>query len=190
MITYTIHGFNVKDFGSRTIDKLIPFLENSGHTVLELDYPWHGRVRTRLCNASMAKILSQVVEPHSIIFGHSNGCAIIYLMAELGVKFSYVGLINPALDRNKTIQNALQVVTYYAENDLATRLAKWVPWSPWGDQGRVGYCGDNPAHENRHLGSVGHSGVFQRPDLLKRIAKAVPLSLVRTNAALMPYLSE
>ena len=170
-IAYTIHGFNVKDFGSRTMDKLNPYLKEQGFDVFELDYPWHGRIKTRLCNKSMAKILSQVIEPESYIFGHSNGCAIIYLLSELGITFRYVGLINPALDRYRTIVSADHVKTYFAPNDTATRLAKLIPLSIWGDQGRVGYQGGSPLHENALLGNVGHSGVFNRPELLDNIAK-------------------
>lgn len=153
------------------MDKLKPYLEEQGFDVFELDYPWHGRIKTRLCNRSMAKILSQVIEPGSYIFGHSNGCAIIYLLSELGVTFKYVGLINPALDRYRTILSAKYVKTYFAPNDTATVFAKLIPLSIWGNQGRVGYKGWNPLHKNTSLGNVGHSGVFNRPGLLDNIAK-------------------
>lgn len=169
MKAYLIHGFNVKDRGANTTDKLRPHLEALGYDVTELDYPWFGRVKTRLCNKAMAMIAAETVEDGSMVFGHSNGCAVIYYMAQFNSNFSHITLINPALDAKKVPAGDCGVDVWYASNDQPVRIAKYIPYSPWGDQGRVGYVGSDPRVQNHPLGTIGHSGAFKKPALLARI---------------------
>ena len=85
MITYLLHGFNVRDGGADTVEKLRPFILNDPNSgmVKSWKYGWFGLVSVLFKNATVAKKLKQA---HSQNYsptacnavGHSNGCAIQY----------------------------------------------------------------------------------------------------------------
>lgn len=176
MKAYTIHGMNTSDRGAAGMDRLAGVLREADifEEVIELDYPWFGLGRAKMCNGSLALMVANLVEPNSAIFGHSNGAAIIYrASAQCQASFAYACLLNPALRSDLTIPQAAAVDTWYAPDDFPTLLARWsrglIP-SVWGAQGRTGYTGSNSKHSNRLLGDVGHSGVFEDEDLMRIIA--------------------
>ena len=163
---YLLHGFNVHDQGNASVDTLIPSLEAmSGYKVIDLDYGFFFRLRVRLCNRSVAKILASIVEPDDVVIGHSNGCAIIYEAVTYGAKFAKAVLITPALDSDIAI-SVDQVKVFYSPTDKATWLAKYIPLSIWGNQGRKGYTGpyrkgySQVNMDMKYGQSLGHSGVF------------------------------
>lgn len=167
---YLVHGFNVKDDGRATTGSLRKYLEESGHTVRELRYGWMGRVRVRLCNASVARVLANLADPGSYIVAHSNGAAIAYLAAEYAIASTFKGvfLINPALDSDLEIPNVDKVHVFYSESDKWTSISKWIPWSKWGDQGKKGFTGDAEKEKYRQTEldstfghEMEHSGIFK-----------------------------
>lgn len=171
---YLIHGFNVRDGGAKTTDLLGPLYRKAGFRVKELDYGFTGLLRTKMCNRPVAKVLATTLIPGSLIVGHSNGCALIWRMARAGAKFDRAVLINPALDRRKTIDGAASVHVWHSPSDLATHMARLIPFSKWGNQGQVGYVGEDERYRNfneDHIVNkrVGHSGVFREPELLQTI---------------------
>jgi len=166
---YLIHGFNVKDGGASTTGSLREGLEVAGHTVKELQYGWMGRVRVRLCNGSVGRVLADMAEDDSYLVAHSNGCAIAYLAALHAPPntFKKVFLINPALDAKLEIPNVNKVHVLYAQSDPWTRLARYIPFSRWGRQGQVGFTGDAKLGKYTQTEMDGvfgekmyHSGVF------------------------------
>ena len=100
-----------------------------------------GRVRVRLCNTSVARVLADMADDDSIVIAHSNGCAIAYKAALYGAPFKHAILINPALDADKEIPNVRKVTVCYAPSDPWTRLARFIPLSDWGRQGQIGFTG-------------------------------------------------
>lgn len=173
---YLLHGFNVKDRGAGSVDKLFPYLVQAGYEPVELDYFRKGRIGVRLCNKGMANIIAQTVEPGSIAIGHSNGCAIIHMATHFGAGFSQVVYINPAL--NNDLVPGAQVGKFHvwhSPSDKAVRLAKFIPGSLWGNMGAVGYRGDDmrAANYNKEddyaMSSDSHSDVFN-DDLLAYFA--------------------
>lgn len=141
-LVYLIHGFNVSDGGASTTDSIRPYLEAEGITVRELDYGHFFRVKVRLCNEGLAKMIANLVKPGSSCIAHSNGGALAYLACEFGAPFKNVILVNPALDSDKAIAKQVEnVQVWYSPNDKWTKLAKYVPFSPWGSQGHTGYTG-------------------------------------------------
>jgi len=167
MIAYLVHGFNIKDGGAGTTDRLVPLLERRGYKPVEIDYGYFGLGRVRMCNHGASKILASIVEPGSIAIGHSNGCAILRDAARFGAKFQHVTLINPALDEDADFPFAASVNVWHSPTDVATLASRFLFRHPWGSMGRFGYSGDSLVFENYNedvifKDSVGHSGVFLR----------------------------
>jgi pimeloyl-ACP methyl ester carboxylesterase len=171
---YLIHGFNVRDDGAGTTDLLAPLFEDAGLRVKQLDYGYFERVRVRLCNDSMARVIATTLIPNSLVVAHSNGCDVVYRAAKHGAIFQRAVLINPALDADKAIDNAKQVQVWYSPSDSWTRLARFIPRSNWGNQGCVGYKGNDARYANFNEdvifnSTVGHSGVFKHDYMLRAI---------------------
>jgi len=142
-LVYLIHGFNVKDSGKSTTDSIKPYMEELGFIVRELDYGYFHRVRVRLCNESVARMIAELVKPGSACIAHSNGGALVYLACEFGAPFEYVSLVNPALDSKLAISKKYvkHVDVWYSPRDPWVNLAQYIPWSIWGAQGKTGYTG-------------------------------------------------
>ena len=141
-LVYLIHGFNVKDGGAGTTDSIRPYLEEKGLVVKEVDYGFFHRIRVRLCNDGLAKVIAELVKPDSTCIAHSNGGNLAWKACEYGAPFKNVILVNPALDADKVIAKQVEnVQVWYSPNDFWTGIAKYIPLSDWGEQGRTGYTG-------------------------------------------------
>ena len=178
MICYLVHGFNVKDGGKNTVDKLIPHLIDRGFECIELDYGFFNLARVRLCNRAVARTIAATVAPDSIAIGHSNGCAIIYRAALAGAMFRHVTLINPALDAAKSIEGADTVNVWYSTSDNAVRASRLLWRHTWGNQGRIGHT--NPDARYRQFNAdlefgdkVGHSGIFETDNRLAKVVERI-----------------
>ena len=163
MKVYLLHGFNVKDGGKNTIDHLIEPLTNAGHEVVEIDYGRLLRVRVRLLNEPIARVIAATVTPGSILIGHSNGATLAWMAAKFGAPVSKIFLINPALDRDAELPG-VPVVCYHSPSDKVTWLAKFIPGSPWGSAGRNGLIGSINYNLEAIVGDeVGHSDALWNP---------------------------
>jgi hypothetical protein len=172
---YLIHGFNVDDEGRGTVGWMKPILEEAGHKVVMIKYGWLWRVRVRLCNSRLAKVISSMAEPRSIAIGHSNGCDLIHRACMEGAPFKSVILFNPALDNDTKFPEQLSNISvFYSANDKATSLAKWIPFSKWGNMGTVGYRGEDPRvvnfnEEDITRKKMRHSDFSKYPNLFGQI---------------------
>lgn len=178
MICYLVHGFNVKDGGKKTVDKLIPHLAERGFECIELDYGFFGLARVRLCNRAVARTVAATVAPDSIAIGHSNGCAIIYRAAMAGARFRHVTLINPALDAGKAIEGADSVNVWYSPSDEAVMASRLLWRHTWGNQGRVGHTNADARYRQFNADlefgdKVGHSGIFERDNRLATVVDRI-----------------
>lgn len=176
MICYLIHGFNVKDRGAETTDRLKPHLAGYGYTPVDLDYGWTGMIKVRLCNRSIARAMAAAIIPGSAVIGHSNGAALIYQAARAGARFSHVTLINPALDSDLTIKGADSVNVWFSPSDRIVWAARWLRRHTWGDQGRVGCTERDARYHNINADiafadQVGHSGIFDKERRLQAIVR-------------------
>lgn len=146
---YLAHGFNVKDGGAGTTDRLRPYFEKAGYNVVEIDYLWSGLLGVQLCNKKLAMMLSRLAERDSIAVGHSNGCAILHAASLFGAKFEQMIYINPALDRDKAPGSQVSFLhVYHSPSDIPVTIAKYMPWHDWGDMGARGYSGSDPRVTN------------------------------------------
>ena len=175
-----VHGFNVKDGGAHTTDKLRPYLESAGYRVVELDYNWTGLIGVRLCNAKLAKVIARMTDlvPGKLIaIGHSNGCAILQAASMRGAKFDQLVFINPALNSKARIGEQVRYIhVWHSPHDKAVTFARFLPFHKWGNMGAVGYRGKDPRFFNydKESGrwvypdgepakSASHSDVFEQP---------------------------
>ena len=171
MKIYLIHGFNVADGGRNTTDRLAIPLTSAGHKVVELDYGhWH-RLRVRLANKPLAKLIAAMAEPGSVLIGHSNGACLAQMAAIAGAQISRMVLINPALDAAAALPPDIRCDVYHSPSDRVVELAKWIPWSPWGNMGRIGSTGNGINHDLEKItgNEIGHSGAFSEPLFLDHL---------------------
>ena len=161
---HIIHGIHVSE-PDNSVGKLRPYFETYGYPVLVHDYghifAWQARFR----NEGIAERIAKHVQPGDIVIGHSNGCAIIHLMAKKGVQFKGAVLINAALDRDAQIENGAEWVhVYHNKGDGWTSLSRLLFWHPWGAMGQKGYEG--PDRRVRNFDCYpdvdGHSDIFTK----------------------------
>jgi pimeloyl-ACP methyl ester carboxylesterase len=155
--TILVHGFNVSDSGSGTVEKLRPALGllDNMHVTSHY-YGWLGFIGVYLCNRRIASTLANRVENFNkrgkvCAIGHSNGCAILLEAARQGAVFDHVVFINPALRTNSEIPASIShLLIIHTKNDQAVRLAQFVESIPflellipnfWGAMGAYGYKG-------------------------------------------------
>lgn len=142
MNCYFVHGFNVRDDGARTIDKLAPYVETQGWNVKQFDYGWTGLFLTLVGNASRARTLAHLSQEGDSAIGHSNGCAIIHRATYDGAKFKRIVYINPALDVDARPAPGVQYcLVLHSPDDVAVWAARLLPFVLWGAMGRDGYKG-------------------------------------------------
>lgn len=162
---YLIHGYRTRNGGQDDVGRMSPYFAEAGLRVKILDYGFLDEFQTFMCNDNLAKALARTLIPDSLVVAFSNGGALVHRMAEQGAVFDRVCLVNPALDKDKTIARANLIHTWYSPSDMATGVAKFIPFVRWGDQGRVGYAGSNPVHlsfnaDRKFQARTGHGGVF------------------------------
>lgn len=160
------HGFNVKDGGKGTVDKLVPLLNGR---VQQADYGWFGLSSVLLHNDKIAQMITGMATPDSVGIGHSNGCALLVKAAQNGTRFKRLILINPALQDDIEIPSTVgKVYVLHNKFDLPVKAARLLNWFVpgrnflWGQMGNSGYQGDDPRVVNLNLSDYvnGHSAVF------------------------------
>jgi hypothetical protein len=169
---HLVHGFNIKDGGSETIDRLIPHLDNKKLVVVQHDYG-HLRIRGVLRkNKVIAAKIKNHLGKHDVAIGHSNGCAILVKSLQQGGILDKLILINPALDKRFEFPDSVnEVHVFHNKHDKAVVMAKWlrklVFWRNsflWGEMGNTGYKGDDKRVTN-HVLAKGHSAVFNNKNI-------------------------
>jgi hypothetical protein len=180
---HLLHGFNVRDGGENTIDKLKPYLERAGFTPFDHDYGWLGLLGVRLHNGRIAQDVASKVKPGDIGIGHSNGCAILAEAARLGAPFAGLVFINPALDEDCVVAPHVKFVhVYHNEGDYAVWTARLLRFNhPWGAMGRDGFKGTDPRYLNIDCSPDvrGHSALFSKldkwgPVIIREVTRALP----------------
>ncbi len=174
---WLVHGFNVRDSGAGTTDRLRKSLAIWLHPVREFDYGWLGLLGARFGNRRIATRLVDAVladdgdlDPRPVAIGHSNGCALLHLASHMGAPFRKLIYINPALDKDAVPGDQVEEVhIWHSPSDTAVRFARFLPWHTWGEMGATGYRGDDPRMHNHNkerdyrLSSKAHSDVFKEP---------------------------
>jgi len=166
------HGFNVRDGGANTLDKLIPHLKRPNTKIKQADYGHLSLAGVAYFNDNLAAMLNGLSEQNDIGIGHSNGCSVLAMAANLGAPFKQLHLINPALKSDfKFPSHIKKIFVYHSKGDLPVKLSTWLRYIPpfknnkdfiWGQMGATGYTGNDPRVINIDLSSMylSHSGGF------------------------------
>lgn len=167
-----VHGYNVKDGGKGTIDRLLPAFALTNIYPIQHDYGYLN-IRGVL---QRNKVIAQKIKNHlgadDVAIGHSNGCAILVKSLQQGATLNKLILINPALDKNFTFPASVKEIhVFHNKHDKAVVAAKWlrklVFWRNtflWGEMGNKGYQGSDKRVTN-HVLAKGHSAVFSNKNI-------------------------
>lgn len=159
-----VHGFNVRDDGSKTVDTLKPAVQHLHNLrVMDYDYGWLGLFGVRFLSWRLAKTLSGLIQEQDILIGHSNGCALIYNAIMRHKKpCALVFLIAPALDSDVEFPPELfnRVVVLHSKHDIPVKLSKYLPFHPWGSMGAYGAKHFNVKNIDCSSWAKGHSAYF------------------------------
>lgn len=179
-----IHGFNVKDGGENTVDKLAPYLIKAGHYVEidEADYGYYKLWMVRFRKHSAVCRIARALETADAVVDHSNGANYEYMALKLlqhqDRKFKVVRL-SPALNRRTAApDNVTKCTVFFTRSDFWVWLSGLLPTHPWGQQGIFGYKGNDQRMRNWDMTDLvkGHSGYFSDENI-EFIAKEVLLAL-------------
>ena len=117
-----LHGMNISDGGAKTTDKLVPYLEELGYEVSQIEYGWFDMIKVRLFNHPLAEklVADETGGGSTIYIGHSNGAAIIARAIDYGLQSRMCLLIHPALKAEWTppddgLERCIKV--FYSHND-------------------------------------------------------------------------
>ena len=169
---HLVHGFNVKDCGAKTIDRLIPYLNYDEVSVVQHDYGHLNIWGVLRKNKYIAEDMAPKLHKLDVAIGHSNGCAILVKSLQQGAKVDKLILIAAALDKNYEFPEGVnEIHVFYSENDKTVVMAKWlrklVFWRNtflWGEMGHTGYKGNDPRVTNHRL-TTSHSKMFSNRNI-------------------------
>lgn len=177
MITYLLHGYNVKDGGARTVGRLKYPLMQKGIDTRIPDMGDLSLIDVRFANQNIAKVIASMAGGPRNVIAHSNGALIANYAADAGLQIPKLVLISPALNKNFSFSsNIKSVVVYHSLGDAVLWFSHWLAMHGWGKMGRVGYTGSDKRVKNvdgeAYFGkSLGHSSWFAYPDILQAIAE-------------------
>lgn len=177
-----LHGFNVRDGGDGSIDKLAPWFSLRGFKVVEHEYGWVGPLRLRRRNSKAIREALPSILPGDVLIAHSNGSLICWELVEAGAPVSAVICIQPALRRDTIWRSDVEVLCLHNDKDWIVSMGRmWGRFASvanpfrnrhgWGAAGRHGFTTPQPNVENwdTDTGPVpaqGHSGIFRTAPLL------------------------
>jgi len=179
-----IHGFNVKDGGQRTVDRLTPYLEAAGHTVDkdEADYGYYNLFQVRFRKHKAVARIALALKNADAVISHSNGsnyeAKALRLLEKRDKQYKIVRL-SPALNAKQSIpENVSKGWVYFTRSDKWVWLSGFLLFHSWGRQGQKGYLGDDRRIQNRDCSDLikGHSDWFNGENI-ELIADEVVRSL-------------
>ena len=142
-----VHGIHTNDSES-WMDHMVLAFNQAGWDAAKWTYGYAYAMLTRIQNPWRAKKLVEIIKPGDVILGHSNGCCLAWMAAELGAPISGAILLNPALDTDKVMAKQVKWVNLYANHqDEAVPWAKAFVGHPWGAQGRDGLTVEDPRYQ-------------------------------------------
>ena len=166
-----VHGIHTSENKKAFPALISPFFREKGFASVEHYYGHIFAIQTRWKNPKILEELKKKIPQNSIYVGHSNGCTLGWMLAEAGVRFRGMVLVNPALDRNKVVSHAKFVHVYYNSGDSAVALSRLLAFHPWGAMGKYGPSFRDPRYKNFDTGNVsgmprvsGHSAIYTKKE--------------------------
>lgn len=163
-----VHGFNVRDGGKGSIDRLAPYLltkyPDANVDIDGADYGHHGLIKVRFFSSEAVARIASALHDADIVITHSNGANYTMKAIRKYVKNNslHVIHISPALNRKQHLGDLAfrKMDTFHSDGDWIVRLAGWLPFHSWGPAGAKGIKTDDQRHDNHHLKDPQHSGWF------------------------------
>jgi len=167
MRIWLVHGFNVKDRGKNTVQKLGQKLkERISLDVENFTYGWTGLFGASFYSDNFATSLANLTDEGDIAIGHSNGCNVIHQAAEQGGTFRQTFFIAPALDRSTTFPlNVEECHVLHSKRDKVLYLGSLIPFHPWGTMGKYGAIPEKYKNIDCTPRVSGHSNYFSEENL-------------------------
>lgn len=186
-----LHGWNVRDGGAGTIDRVKDYAAGRNVVIHDLDYApdfqrnliikgmdlrWLFGLRKTNARA-VADILPQIEQfPGMVLIGHSNGCLVLHELVKAGAPIGAAVCLQPALRRDTEWPEDLPVLCTYSKRDYIVRYgARW--WGrfasvakPWRDRhgwGAAGYYGFDDPSKTKWRVDVGPTPAPEHSDLFK-----------------------
>lgn len=162
-----VHGFNVRDKGVQTVDRLAPFFPKEWKVDKDqADYGFFNLWMVRFRKRGAIRRIAEALEGADAVVAHSNGGnyvmkAMKFLHGESKLK---VFFISPAVNRTakwpKIVEKA---VVYYTKVDVWVFLSSFLPFHPWGRMGQAGPKTKDIRVEGRDYTDIvgSHSGWFK-----------------------------
>lgn len=186
-IGITVHGaFNGGGFGGEGSTDLIgPYLKDQHILHKQLDYGFRMALGAKWGNQRVSRELVNFLQsvktfhPKVIVYGHSNGAAIMHqasLMPEFPSNMDiYYVYLNPALDVDRAPSNRVKGVdVWYSPYDKVVRLSDLIDKitggliipKHWGSMGKYGYQGSDQRVHNYDYNEVFYNNVSQCHELV------------------------
>lgn len=177
MRVVTVHGFNVRDKGAGTTDRLHDFIIAQGweHNNDEADYGFFNLIAIRAFQMKQRlDVIERLVgafEKADIIITHSNGAFFttqaLHCLPKQYRRSKIVIHISPALDADTPIPDAVHSqLVLCTKHDGWVRLSSYLFCHPWGRMGAIGYTDGDSRNTNILDNTIkGHSKWFNKANV-------------------------
>ena len=167
-----IHGFNVKDNGAGSVDRLKPHLQvmfpdaEIDTDTADYGWDWLFKVHFFYMFGDIIKRIAQALKTADVVITHSNGANYcMKALKRIRNKNLKVIHLSPALDRSYKFKKRVfgKAHIFHTLKDKVVGVSKYIPFSPWGDMGQVGSSSSLPHVVNHDWTKTinGHSDWFK-----------------------------
>ena len=173
-----VHGFNVRDGGASTVDKLTPYLEQQGHQIDkdDADYGFFSLWMVRFRKHKAILRIAEALKEADVVIAHSNGANYVLKALKFVHPPKQVIFLSPAANRRSKVPvSATKVDVFHTRTDFWVFLSGFLPFKhPWGWMGLKGTKGNDPRITNHDYTDIvkSHSDWFDDAHVAT-IARAV-----------------
>ncbi len=152
-----VHGIHTGD-DAHWMEELAREFRAAGFCAQSWTYGYAHALTTRWQNPKRAQQLAWLIEPGDIVVGHSNGCCLAWMAANLGAQIGGAVFLNPALDSEAVMPAHVPWVNLYPNRqDSVVTWARLFRAHPWGSQGRDGLTVEDPRYLTRFTDEITHA---------------------------------
>jgi len=163
-----VHGFNVRDKGEHTVDKLEPYFPKDWEIEKDAaDYGFFNLWAVRFRKRPAIRRIAIALEDADAVIAHSNGANYVLKALKLIQRPNAVSVffLSPAASRKaKFAESVKKAVVYFTKVDIPVFFAGFLPFHSWGWMGFRGAKTDDPRITNRDCTDIvgSHSDYFSR----------------------------
>lgn len=181
-----VHGFNVRDKGVRSVDRLAEHFPGWWDVDKdEADYGFFNLWKVRFARRGAIRRIAEALKTADAVVAHSNGCN--YVMKALRFvpdsRRIKVFFLSPAVNRTTRFPKVVEkAIVLFTKADFWVFLSGFLPFHPWGWMGMLGPKGEDERVDARDFTDIvgSHSGWF-KPDMAPFTAGIIILELENNN---------